>query len=103
MAITVECNPAFFREALGVTAGNEYIWCIPQGSTFVIEAKGSGEAITYSSANPRTPADFSDLIAVSGVNTESFQDSPFVGGQRWVGVEITDGTWDITLVLSDQF
>lgn len=106
MAITVVPRTQLFFSETGVTAGNEFIWPVPQGQTFVLQAipTSAGSATPYTSNDGvMTPTDFDDLVAiVSTPHTTTFQESPFVGGQRWAGVKVGSGTWTVSITLSGR-
>jgi len=103
MAITVVTEPALFVTE-SVTAGNEFIWPVPQGNTFVIQAipTVAGECTPYTSSDGvNTPTDFDDLLPITDTAySGAFQESPFVGGQRWAGVKVASGTWIVSITMS---
>lgn len=100
MAITIRRLTQASDEALGVTSGNEVIWGISRTTKPIIQAipTVAGTAATYVTNSSTQPTDFTSMVkSSSGDQTEAYQDILINEGESYIGVQVTSGTWDITI------
>ena len=99
MAITIreKSRVISYEKASGITAGNEFIYPVPEGATvsFAGTNTAAGTATLKYSFDPSTPTDFTGFFsAEAGAQSASFTDSTGTAkGLRWVGLDVTSGTW----------
>ena len=95
MAITVNTgDKSMFRENSGITDGNEIIYKLFSGYTYIIEAvnTSAGTASLKLTLDDTAPTDFTNFtIAADGTQTSNFARE--VSGVSYVGLDVASGTW----------
>ena len=88
------------KKNTGITTGNEFIYKVDPLKDVKVTglATSTGDAtLYYSTDNSITPSDFSTLVISSnGAQTDDLGES-LGKGIRWVGVEVTSGTWTVNV------
>jgi len=99
MAITVITEENKDRRVTGLTAGNEYIWQVPENAEVNLHAinQAAGTSTIKFSSQDAEPTDFTDFVPSEiGSHTETFAEISRKG-IKWIGLDIDSGTWDLNL------
>lgn len=89
-------NAPYYREVLSKTDGNETLLKVDPEMSLTIEAVGSGSAtLKYKIGEGADPTDFSGFTSDSLGAVTVNQVYTLPAGIRWVGLDISSGTWSL--------
>ena len=99
MAITIN-KKNVNKHVDGITTGNEHIWKVSNGNVVTISGvlQAAGSATVKYSLQESEPTDFTDFATSEvGSHTTTFAEVASIG-VKWIGIDVSSGTWDVDIV-----
>lgn len=98
--VTVTTNIQKFMEETGLTSSSEYIFALDPSKTYLIKGQlttGPGSCMPKVDIDDDTPSDFSSFV--DGLDADATASFIYEvnKGSRWVGLDISSGTWKLSV------